>query len=31
MLRMLLRERLAAYRWVIAAMLVFQAVQTAAT
>jgi ATP-binding cassette subfamily B protein len=31
MLRKLLRERLGAYRWVIAAMLVFQAVQTAAT
>ncbi len=31
MLRKLLREQLGAYRWVIAAMLVFQAVQTAAT
>jgi ATP-binding cassette, subfamily B, multidrug efflux pump len=31
MLRKLLRERLGAYRWVIAAMLAFQAVQTAAT
>jgi ATP-binding cassette subfamily B protein len=31
MLRKLLRERLGAYRWVIAAMLLFQAVQTAAT
>jgi ATP-binding cassette subfamily B multidrug efflux pump len=31
MLKKLLRERMGAYRWVIGAMLVFQAVQTAAT